>query len=114
MALMAVALILARGGCMYTLLRAGATWAIRRSCCCEDLSYGRNRWMVNRVLNAASYSRITYNSYINFSTPTHINSAGLTSFLSERDVISDNLTNVHDGVGSENLVAACKQVNSAS
>jgi hypothetical protein len=35
------------------MLRAGATWAI------EDLSYGRNRWLVNRVLNAASYSRIT-------------------------------------------------------
>jgi hypothetical protein len=40
-------------------LRAGATWAIRRSCCCEDLSYGRNRWLVNRVFSAASHSRIT-------------------------------------------------------
>ena len=41
------------------LLRAGGTWAIRRSCCCEDLSYGRNRWLVNKVFSAASHSRIT-------------------------------------------------------
>jgi hypothetical protein len=41
------------------LLRAGATWAIRRSSSCEDLSYGRNRWLVNRVFSAASHSRIT-------------------------------------------------------
>jgi hypothetical protein len=39
-------------------LRAGAAWAIRRSSSCEDLSHGRNRWLVNRVLNAASHSRI--------------------------------------------------------
>jgi hypothetical protein len=40
-------------------LRAGAIWAIRRSSSCEDLSRGRSRWLVNRVLNAASHSRIT-------------------------------------------------------
>jgi hypothetical protein len=42
-----------------SLLRAGAVWAIRRSSSCEDLRYGRNRWLVNRVLNPASHSRIT-------------------------------------------------------
>jgi hypothetical protein len=41
------------------LLRAGATWTIRRSSSCEDLSYGRNRWLVNRVFSATSHSRIT-------------------------------------------------------
>jgi hypothetical protein len=60
------------------MLRAGAAWAIRRSSSCEDLSYGRNRWLVNRVLNAASHSRITttltstfllqHNSHVNFAT----------------------------------------------
>jgi hypothetical protein len=41
------------------LSRAGAAWTIRRSSNCEDLSYGTKRWLVNRVLSAASYSRIT-------------------------------------------------------
>jgi hypothetical protein len=39
------------------LLRADAIWTIRRSSCCEDLSCGRSRWLVNRVLNAASHSK---------------------------------------------------------
>jgi hypothetical protein len=55
------------------LLREGAVWAIRRSSSCEDLSYGRSRWLVNRVLNAASHSRtiITLTSTFNY------NSSGL-------------------------------------
>jgi hypothetical protein len=48
------------------MLRAGATWAIRRSSSCEDLSDGRNRWLVYRVFSAASYSRSMNSSYINF------------------------------------------------
>jgi hypothetical protein len=40
------------------MLSAGAIWGIRRSSSCEDLSCGRSRWLVNRVLNAASHSRI--------------------------------------------------------
>jgi hypothetical protein len=35
------------------------SWAIKRRSSCEDLSYRRSRWLVNRVLNAASHSRIT-------------------------------------------------------
>jgi hypothetical protein len=50
------------------MLSAGAIWEIRRSSSCGGLSCGRSRWLVNRVLNAASHSRIIYNSYINFST----------------------------------------------
>jgi hypothetical protein len=41
-----------------SLLKAGAAWAIRRSSSCEDLSYRRSRWLVNRVLNATSHTRI--------------------------------------------------------
>jgi hypothetical protein len=51
---------------VFLMLRAGATWAIRRSSSSEDLSDGRNRWLVNRVFSAASYSRSMNNSYINF------------------------------------------------
>jgi hypothetical protein len=40
-------------------LSAGAIWEIRRSSSCEDLSCGKSRWLINRVLNAASHSRIT-------------------------------------------------------
>jgi hypothetical protein len=40
------------------MLSAGATWGIRRSSSCGDLSCRRSRWLVNRVLNAASHSRI--------------------------------------------------------
>jgi hypothetical protein len=49
----------ARPPMMMFLLRAGAIWAIRRSSSCEDLSHRRSRWLVNRVLDAASHSRIT-------------------------------------------------------
>jgi hypothetical protein len=48
------------------LLRVDATWAIRCSSSREDLSYGRNRWLVNRVRSAASHS----NNNINFPTST--------------------------------------------
>jgi hypothetical protein len=32
-------------------LRAGVTWAIRRSSSCKYLNHGRNRWLVYRVLS---------------------------------------------------------------
>jgi hypothetical protein len=44
---------------MRDVLRVGATWSIRCSSSREDLSYGRNRWLVNRVRSAASHSTIT-------------------------------------------------------
>jgi hypothetical protein len=62
------------------LLRVGATLAIRRcSSGREDLSYGRNRWLVNRVRSAASHSRITTTLTSTFSTTTTTNHPSTTN-----------------------------------
>jgi hypothetical protein len=42
------------------------TWATRRSSSCDDLSYRKDRWLINCVFSAASHYRLINNSYINF------------------------------------------------
>jgi hypothetical protein len=52
------------------LLRAGTAWAIRRSSSCEGLSCRSSWFLLNRVLNAASHSRITKQLLHQLSTST--------------------------------------------